>query len=72
MTARDPASRHVGRCPACTKVRYPSRRAARAAARRLYPGTNMRAYPCGGYWHLARNTPWRIHGVAAYAITTRS
>jgi ribosomal protein L33 len=39
-------------CPRCGKRCYASRKAARKAARLLRPGTHMRKYSCGGYWHL--------------------
>lgn len=46
----------VGHCRACEKSAYPSRRAARRAARVNFPGEqNMSAYPCpngGGLYHF--------------------
>lgn len=45
-------SSDVGACPACGKKCYPSKRVAKSMARRLYPGTSVRAYQCGDYWHL--------------------
>jgi hypothetical protein len=44
----------LGTCPGCGKRAYTSRAAAKAAARRLYPGARMRAYSCPGtpWWHL--------------------
>jgi hypothetical protein len=42
----------LGDCPLCGKRRYRSRRAARRAARLLYPGDRLRAYRCCGYWHI--------------------
>lgn len=39
-------------CPACGKRCYPRRKAARLAARRLYPGKHMGEYKCGDFWHL--------------------
>ena len=41
-----------GTCASCGKLIYPSRRAAKAKGRQLYPGVLMRAYRCGGSWHL--------------------
>jgi hypothetical protein len=41
-----------GRCPRCGKNRYPSRAAARKAARMVSPGRRLRVYQCGEYWHL--------------------
>jgi hypothetical protein len=43
---------NTGRCPQCGKNRYPSRAAARKAARILSPGRRLRVYQCGEYWHL--------------------
>jgi hypothetical protein len=45
-------ARSAPSCGTCGKKRYPSRKLARAVARILYPGTRMRAYPCGGEFHL--------------------
>ncbi len=44
----------LGTCPGCGKRAYTSKATAKAAARRLYPGTRMRAYSCPGtpWWHL--------------------
>jgi hypothetical protein len=39
-------------CPDCGKVRYLSRRHARARARVIKDGTHMNAYRCGDFWHL--------------------
>jgi hypothetical protein len=52
--ARDRNSRHVGSCPDqdCGKLRYLSRKDARAAARLVDPGDRMSPYPCGSYWHF--------------------
>jgi hypothetical protein len=51
-----------GTCHDCGKVRYASRTKARHAGRVLYPGTRMRAYECGTWWHLtsasAKKTVW--------------
>ena len=47
----DPRNWHT--CPACGKRAWPSRRAARRAARG--PLTDLNAYPCPhrpGWWHL--------------------
>jgi len=40
-------------CPHCGRRCYASRKAARRAARLLYPGTHMRKYSCGSYWHVS-------------------
>jgi hypothetical protein len=41
---------------ACGKIRYTSKAAAKAAARQMRGrgkgGNRMRAYQCGGFWHL--------------------
>lgn len=44
----------VERCPACGKLRYLSRAAAKKVAKRLPPtdGVRMGAYACGDYWHV--------------------
>jgi len=43
---------NAGRCPLCGKNRYPSRAAARKAARMVSPGRRPRVYQCGDHWHL--------------------
>lgn len=44
-----------GTCP-CGKLRYPSRRAAKDAARRMrgqgVAGPHLNPYRCGDFWHL--------------------
>ena len=53
----------VGTCPNCGKVQYPTRRAARKAARELHPGEpGLRAYPCGAYWHFGHMPAAQRHG----------
>jgi hypothetical protein len=59
-------SQHGWTCPECGKVCYLTRRAARRAASQLplRPGSKLRAYPCGQYWHLTSQptgvlTGWR-------------
>lgn len=42
----------VATCAECGKKSYLSKRAAKADARRLFPGELMREYPCGRWWHL--------------------
>lgn len=48
----------------CGKIRYYTRRQAKRVARQI-PGTRrLRAYACGGFWHLTsestgRTTMWR-------------
>jgi ribosomal protein L32 len=46
----------VSACPDCGKVRYPSRRAAKQVAMRVYQDRRMRAYQCGGFFHLTSGT----------------
>ena len=48
------AQQPLATCPGCGKQAYTSKGAAKAAARRLYPGVRMRAYQCTGtdWWHL--------------------
>ena len=42
-----------GHCPDCGKRRYSSRAQAKRAARaNRCPGRRLRAYRCGGWWHL--------------------
>ncbi|QFY09606.1 hypothetical protein GBF35_25760 [Nonomuraea phyllanthi] len=45
------ADRHFGYCKECGRVRYASKRMAKVAARQIHPGKNLRAFPCGDYWH---------------------
>jgi hypothetical protein len=54
----------AGVCPDCGKRRYASKRAARTFARTVYPGSRMRVYPCGDFWHVTsqdadQTTAWR-------------
>lgn len=63
---------HVGRCRRCGKRRYPTRRDARRAARLAHPGEHLRAYRCGGYWHIGHPTrTTRLTGVRP-AITAET
>jgi hypothetical protein len=41
-----------GTCRTCGKVRYLSRRAAKQAARRLHPSSDLHVYACDGAYHL--------------------
>jgi len=41
-----------GCCSTCGKVRYLSRKDAKAAHRRLHPGTPLHVYRCGDAYHL--------------------
>ncbi|PRX66147.1 hypothetical protein B0I32_106283 [Nonomuraea fuscirosea] len=50
------ADRHFGYCKECGRVRYATKKRAKAAARQLHPGRNMRAFPCDTYWHFGPHT----------------
>jgi hypothetical protein len=50
------ADRHFGCCKECGRVRYASKRTAKAAARQIHPGKKLRAFECGDYWHYAPHT----------------
>ena len=45
-------ARYAADCAACGKKCYPARDLAKAVARVLYPGRKMRAYKCGGEFHV--------------------
>lgn len=50
-----------GPCPDCGKLRYRSRKRAKAAARsRSYQGIN--AYQCGDFWHFGHLPKWISDG----------
>lgn len=49
-------------CPQCEKWFYPSRKAARRAARALYPHEALRAYRCGDLWHVGNTPLWIKQG----------
>lgn len=44
----------VGTCPRCGKKRFMTRREAKVAIRRWFPGeaNHYGAYECDGYWHV--------------------
>lgn len=42
----------VGRCVACGKARFFSRKQARRFARRVLPGEQFSIYECTGFWHF--------------------
>jgi hypothetical protein len=53
-TSKTPRAQYAtnhGRC-SCGKLRYASRKDARAVARKAHPGEHMSAYECGGYFHI--------------------
>jgi hypothetical protein len=67
--SRDPAwthSRSTGVCPACGKHMYASKKGAKMDARRLFPGSLMRVYQCGAYWHFTSQTTQQITKWRAY------
>lgn len=42
----------VSRCPDCGKLRYPSRKLAKVAARRIqHSKDKLSVYRCGDFWH---------------------
>ncbi|MDB4872712.1 MAG: hypothetical protein JWL97_3716 [Gemmatimonadales bacterium] len=57
----------IGTCGACGRARYISRCEARYAARLASPGTRLRAFRCGTFWHLTPSggRTWLIPHVAA-------
>ena len=50
-----PERRYVGTCSTCGKYQFETRKAARLAARSLYPADVMRAYRCGQWWHIGHS-----------------
>ncbi|MEU3899796.1 hypothetical protein [Streptomyces sp. NPDC045251] len=44
----------VGRCPACGRATYLSRRDARRAAKGMFPGVHHQIVQCGDRWHMQR------------------
>jgi hypothetical protein len=47
-----PREREPWRCPECGKLRFPSKKKARAWARTRFPGRPVRVYECTGMWHF--------------------
>ena len=45
-------------CTVCGKLVFPSRKAAKTAARRAHPGERMNAYRCNGWWHYGHLMPY--------------
>jgi hypothetical protein len=43
---------NVGKCAACGKASYLSRRDAKRAAKGMFPGRHHRPAKCGERWHL--------------------
>lgn len=56
--AGPPERQHHGNCTACGKKRWLTRRAAKAAARALYPHDHLRAYRCGDAYHIGHLAEW--------------
>lgn len=50
--------RMLNRCE-CGKFRYETRREAKSVARKAHPDACLRAYRCGGWWHIG-NTPEHV------------
>lgn len=52
--SRNSEVRSVGRCARHDKQLFSGKRAAKAAAKTLHPGEQLRAYPCDhtGLWHI--------------------
>lgn len=43
----------LGECPTCGKIRYTSRKRAKAVARTIFPtAQHLSEYRCGNYWHI--------------------
>lgn len=57
-----PAYMHLGHCRVCGRVRYSTKKIAKAAARQLHPGRHQRAFQCSDYWHIAPAEPISIRG----------
>lgn len=59
----------VDRCTACDKGCYPSRKHARAAARRHHPGEHKQAYRCPhnpAIWHYGRLDYPKLRGIRGH------
>lgn len=54
-------ARHAAEpCPTTGKRSWPTRKAAKAIAKRLPPsGPRVSAYPCGDHWHIG-HTPHQV------------
>jgi len=49
-------------CPTCGKRCFPTRRAAKKAARRWFPNETLRPYQCDGVWHIGHTPAWVRRG----------
>ena len=47
----------LGGCTTCRKQAYPTRAAAKEAARVYHPGAHLTTYRCGNVWHLGHVDP---------------
>lgn len=66
-----PWAKHMGDCLTCGKKRWPDRKAAKRAAKAMYPGHVLRAYRCAGAWHIGHlPAPVRTGDMAATDLTT--
>lgn len=69
ISRKDVTARPVAKCPDCGKQAYAGRKPAKTAARRLFPGEQMRVYQCGsgnGYWHMTSQSTEQTTGIRAY------
>lgn len=61
MTGERPRPTFSHTCTDCGKLCYPSRKAAKQAARRLHPGEHLSELRCGDSWHFG-HTPRNVIG----------
>lgn len=52
MSKRRVIKSAIGDCPLCGKLRYTSKKNAKATAKEQHPTEHLSVYPCGNYWHL--------------------
>jgi hypothetical protein len=60
------AGQSRGACRMCGKQSYVTRKDARKAAKRAFPGEHMQAYECrygGGLWHVGHAAPAVVAGI---------
>ncbi len=57
----------AGRCGVCGKLRFLTRKDARAFARSRFPNAHMNAYMCGGYFHIGHLSRAVLAGRASRA-----
>lgn len=58
------AGEHLGACAVCGKQRWPTRKAAKHAARVLHPSAKLSTYQCGDDWHYGHPPSLVTRGVA--------